>query len=57
VPADPLDAHNRRVSIIVSNMAAAPRADAGAAPPASTGKVDIAPHAEAAPAEHGKKEH
>jgi hypothetical protein len=40
-------------------MAAAPRVDAGAAPPATTGKVDIAPHADGAPAapEHGKKDH
>ena len=59
VPADPLDARNRRVSIIVSNMPAARSAEAGASPPASTGTVDLATHADVAPAatEHGKKEH
>ena len=59
VPADPLDARNRRVSIIVSNMPAARSTEAGASPPPSTGTVDLATHADVAPAatEHGKKEH
>ena len=60
VPTDPLDPRNRRVSIIVSNMIADAAAQAGAPPPATTGKVDIAPHADGAPAaaaEQGKKEH
>ncbi len=60
VPADPLDPRNRRVSIIVSNMTADQAAHTGAPPPATTGKVDIAPHADSGPAaaaEQGKKEH